>query len=114
MAVSEQAQDSRDSHLDRLLDDLSDPFADPKPPKNNFAQDLTTQFERKRQILGLFRKQILRWLLTAALLSLVILSLRIYEQKGYIPSAAKAAFNVVQTALNIGLGLNFFVSLDQN
>lgn len=46
---------------------------------------------------------------TAVLLSLTIVTLKAYEQKGSVEHDDKIVFNTVITVLNLALGLNFLV-----
>ena len=60
--------------------------------------------------LGLFFRTIVRWLVTATLISLVIATLCLYKKKGNFSSQQKRIFSAILTALSLCLGLNFFVS----
>jgi hypothetical protein len=79
-------------------------------PKTIFSSDNARHFNSKDQTRRLFAKQIFRWLATVIIIAFVLATFRIYERKGPITSAQKVTFNIIQTALSLALGLNFFVS----
>ena len=79
-------------------------------PTARFSTDNDTEFNYLKQSLRIFWPQISRWILTVVLVSTFLGTLKIYERKGNFTSTEKDYFNVITTALNLGLGLNFFVS----
>ena len=67
--------------------------------------------DHSRQIWSLLLPQTARWLGTVVISILLVLVLRIYSTKGNFTSNDKNVFNVIITALSVGLGINFFVGL---
>jgi hypothetical protein len=59
----------------------------------------------------LCRQQILQWIVTVMLISFVVITFKICETKGNMTSSEKSTFQVIITALSIGLGLNFLLVL---
>jgi hypothetical protein len=74
------------------------------------VSDPSVDFDHRKQTLALFKQQSFRWIGTVVFSIFVITTLKIYEDKGNISPGQKATFNVIITALSLGLGLNFFVS----
>ncbi|KAI9889431.1 MAG: hypothetical protein M1814_005294 [Vezdaea aestivalis] len=58
----------------------------------------------------LCRDQCIRWLVTAALIGLIVGTFRVYERKGNMPNVQKSYFNAVIITLTLLLALNFFES----
>ena len=69
------------------------------------------RFDRRRQIRSLLRPQSLRWLGTIILSALLMMTMKIYQDKGNFAHQDKLLYNVIITGLSVGLGLNFFVSI---
>lgn len=53
--------------------------------------------------------QFFRWLWTAIFLAFLLATLKIFENKDNFSSGQKTLFNVINIALSLALGLNFFV-----
>ena len=68
-------------------------------------------FDRRKQIVSLLWPQSLRWLGTVLLSALLMMTIKIYQDKGNFAHQDKLLYNVIITGLSVGLGLNFFVSL---
>lgn len=49
------------------------------------------------------------WLLTVVLSALILTTIKIYKTLGNFTSVQKHTFNIISTALILGLGLNYFV-----
>lgn len=88
--------------------------------KHGYQQSMTANtmtstaqyFDHSKQTRRLFFLYTLRWLCTVLFSSLIIATLKVYERKGNLTPSQKNTFNVIITALGLGLGLNFFVSLN--
>lgn len=52
-----------------------------------------------------------RWVLTIVFTILILVVAKTYLDKGNITKTQKATYNLIQTALILALGLNFFVSI---
>lgn len=65
----------------------------------------------RRQTWSLLVPQTFRWLGTVLGSGLLVSVFRIYERKGNFTPHDKNVFNVIVTALGVGLGINFFVRL---
>ncbi|KAL8769310.1 MAG: hypothetical protein Q9209_004692 [Squamulea sp. 1 TL-2023] len=74
-----------------------------------FLLSLTSQTRNTRRSWQILRDQIFRLVFTAVLVALVIITLKVYEQKGSVGHHNKIVFNTIITALNLALGLNFLV-----
>ena len=68
-------------------------------------------FSSSQQTWKLFLPQCLRWLGTFVFVAFMLATLKIFEYKGNFSHDSKNLFNTVITALGLGLGLNFFVSV---
>lgn len=77
---------------------------------NPHAPKATNKARGNKFNLGLFSRTIVRWFVTATLISLVIATLRHYQKKGNFPLHQKRNFNAIITAEILCLGLNFSVS----
>ena len=60
--------------------------------------------------LGLFCRTIVRWSVTATIISLIVGTVCHYHKKGNFSQHQKKIFNVITTTEILCLGLNFFVS----
>ena len=72
--------------------------------------DPSVDFDHRQQTFALFKQQSFRWIGTVVFSFFVIATLKTYQDKGNISPGQKTTFNVIITALSLGLGLNFFVS----
>lgn len=65
----------------------------------------------RKQTWSLLVPQTFRWLGTVLGSGLLVSVFRIYERKGNFTPHDKNVFNVIVTALSVGVGINFFVRL---
>ena len=65
-------------------------------------------YDSREQNRDLISKQFFRWLGTAFFALFIAVAFKIYAVKGVITPTQKVTFNVIITALSLGLGLNFF------
>ena len=69
-------------------------------------------FNSNEQTRRLFFRQFVRWLGTVGFVALILVTLKIFESKKNFSHKSKYILNTIFTALSLGLGLNFFVSLN--
>ena len=84
------------------LDPLS---KDSSPPPHSRV------FNSNKQTWKLFFPQFFRWLGTVGFVALILVALKVFENKDNFSHNSKYLFNTIITSLSLGLGLNFFVSL---
>lgn len=70
----------------------------------------TKATNKARCNLGLFSRTVVRWFVTATIISLIIFTVISYHKKGNFPPHQKRIFNLITTTEILCLGLNFFVS----
>ncbi|KAL9009177.1 MAG: hypothetical protein Q9173_005772 [Seirophora scorigena] len=75
--------------------------------KLHTGSDYSKTFSPLKQTWQLLADQLFRLVFTATLVSLTIITLKVYEQKGSVAHDDKIVFNTVITVLNLALGLNF-------
>lgn len=80
-----------------------------KPTNRLFMID-AAKFESRNQSFAFCRQQIVQWILTAVLISSIYVTIEIYEAKGNLTLFQESTFQLIITALSLGLALNFFVS----
>ena len=107
------SQDSRDSIELRNLQRSEHP-ATPfnQKSKKSSPPPNSKVFNSNKQTWKLFFPQFFRWLGTAIFVAFILATLKIFEKQGNFSNKSKHLFNTIITALGLGLGLNFFVSLD--
>ena len=82
------------------------PFQKVPPASSSFQ---SKELDHRKQTRSLLLPQTIRWLGTMTLSALLILVIRIYENKGNVTRKDKNSFNIIVTGLSVGLGINFFV-----
>lgn len=68
----------------------------------------------KKHTLVLFCKTFVRCLVTTVIIAFILATMKIYQNMDNFTSHQKTNFNIIITALGLSLGLNFFVSFDEN
>lgn len=76
---------------------------------NAHLQELNTAFGESEKTRTPLIRQGFWWLVTAISCASILVTIRIFEQKGNITNVQKHTFNTIITGLILGLGLNFFV-----
>lgn len=98
------------------MDDASIPMSEHDPNQSHqhsddgFPSNGAHSFKSKQHDLVLFFKTFVRCLATTVFITFVLATLKIYQKKGNFTAHQKTNFNIIITALSLGLGLNFFVS----
>lgn len=85
---------------------------DPAASSAPSAQIIHKQPQEEPNNLRKVLKLLGRWILTIVFTILILVVARTYLDKGIITKTQKATYNLIQTALTLALGLNFFVSND--
>lgn len=82
----------------------------PAAPSAPSATDIHEQEQEKSPNLSKELKLLGRWVLTIVFTISIFVVAKIYLAKGNIAKSQKATYSLIQTALILALGLNFFVS----
>lgn len=75
--------------------------------------DLTCSrtFRPRKQLWTMLGGQMSRLIFTVVLVAFLLITLRMYKNKGTVAHTDKIVFNTIITCLNLALGLNFLVHL---
>ena len=98
----------KDVHRERKSET---PLAPTPPSSSGLPPPYSKIFKSDEQTWKLFYPQFWRWLGTVAFVALIVVTLKIFQDKGNFSHNSKYLFNTIITGLSLGLGLNFFVSL---
>ncbi|KAL8777661.1 MAG: hypothetical protein Q9213_007760 [Squamulea squamosa] len=75
--------------------------------KTHIDSNYAKTFNSQAQSWQILCDQVFRLVFTAVLVALVVITLKVYEQKGSVGHDNKIVFNTAITVLNLALGLNF-------
>ena len=106
------SQDSRESVELTNVQHQGQPAAPPaQQSKKGLPPPYSKVFNSNQQTWKLLFPQFFRWLGTVAFIAFILATLKMFENRGNFSNTSKHLFNTIVTALSLGLGLNFFVSL---
>ncbi len=108
--TSQESRESIELKNIQRSEDPATPFNNQKSKKSSPPPN-SKVFNSKKQTWKLFFPQFFRWLGTVIFVAFILATLKIFENQGNFSNNSKHLFNTIITALGLGLGLNFFVSL---